>query len=1118
VAPADRLVLPERPPDQRDAPVALWREPVRITTYEPLPPSPHPMFLESRVYQGSSGRVYPLPFYERVSQEPTSRTWDAVHLENSWLRLMVLPELGGRIHVGLDRSNGYDFFYRQNVIKPALVGLAGPWVSGGVELNWPQHHRPATYLPVDVALERGADGSATAWCSDHDPMARMKGMHGVRLRPDRAVVELSVRLHNRTDEVQTFLWWANVGVRVHEQYQAFFPVDVVAVADHAKRAMTTYPHASGLYYGIDYPARARELGPDADRLDWYRNIPVPTSYMVIGTSEDFFGGYDHAADAGFVHWADHRIAPGKKLWTWGDAPFGHAWNRNLTDEDGPYIELMAGVYTDNQPDFSFLAPGETKAFVQQWYPLSGTGPVHCASPDAAARVDVAEGRVAVTLAVTAPQPDLAVVVRAARDDRTVASWHTAAAPGPAVRLEAPLEEDLDRAHVLLEVGTPDRVLLRWRRPQPPDRLPRPARPAPPPEAVASTDELYVTGLHLLQYRHPTRLPEPYWQEAVRRDAEDARSRLALATWHHDRAEQDMALEDVERAVDRLTLLNPNPRDGEAHYRLGRVLRALGRPDDAYDAFFKATWNAGWRAAASFALAQLEAQQERWDPAEEHLQRCLAVEADHLRARDLLVMVLRRQGREQEASRWLADTLALDPLDWWAHDLAGTPLGCDSQTRLDVALEYAAAGFRADALAVLAGAELAAGDEPYTGSVPMLRYHRAALLAAGGDDVTAATARAHARAADLRYCFPSRLADQQVLQAALEADPHDPSAAQLLALWLYDRRRHAEALALWRRVVGDGAADSGVWRNLGIGVFNVEGDAGAARDCYERAVALAPGDGRLWYERDQLARRTGVPPQDRLAALAPRWDVVAERDDLSVEVAQALDGIGEPDRALELLSSRRFQPWEGGEGQVLGAWERTQLLRARRALSAGDPVQALTSVQSALEPPDHLGEARHPLANTAHLLLCLGDVRAAAGEEQPARQAWRAAAEVEGDFQQMAVRPYSELTYFSVLALQRLGDDEAARLLADAVEHYAGELATTPAVLDYFATSLPQLLLFRDDLDLRQRQHSELLLAQVALARHKREEAVERLQRLLAQDPNLGLAVDLHRAVVEGRDT
>ncbi len=166
-----------------------------IPTYLPAPPDKNPMFLEKRVYQGSSGKVYPLPFTDRIAEKPVDRKWKAVWIENEFLRAMVLPELGGRIHVLQDKTNGYDLIYNQHVIKPALVGLAGPWISGGIEFNWPQHHRPATFLPVDFEIENHADGSKTIWCSDHDPMTRMKGMHGVCLHPGKRVSRIeSARL------------------------------------------------------------------------------------------------------------------------------------------------------------------------------------------------------------------------------------------------------------------------------------------------------------------------------------------------------------------------------------------------------------------------------------------------------------------------------------------------------------------------------------------------------------------------------------------------------------------------------------------------------------------------------------------------------------------------------------------------------------------------------------------------------------------------------------------------------------------------------------------------------------------------------------------------------------
>src|SRR5438034_763328 len=409
-----------------------------IPTYLPAPPDRNPMFLEKRVYQGSSGKVYPLPFTDRIAERPVNRKWKAIWIENEFIRAMVLPEIGGRIHVLQDKTNGYDLIYRQPVIKPALVGLAGTWISGGIEFNWPQHHRPATFLPVDFKIEEHADGSRTIWCSDHDPLFRMKGMHGVCLHPGRAYLELKVRAYNRTAFVQTFLWWANVATRVHEAYQSFFPPDVYYVADHARRSMSEYPLCQGHYYGVNYGKRSREGVPvnevpkqfvpshcrgnseirtpkseipnyARNDLSFYANIPVPTSYMCMGSKEDFFGGYDYAAKAGIVHYANHHISPGKKQWTWGNHEFGYAWDRNLTDADargefGPYIEIMAGVYTDNQPDFSFLQPGETKSWSQYWYPIQKIGPAQQANLEAAVSLRLEKKRIRIGVVVTRAFP------------------------------------------------------------------------------------------------------------------------------------------------------------------------------------------------------------------------------------------------------------------------------------------------------------------------------------------------------------------------------------------------------------------------------------------------------------------------------------------------------------------------------------------------------------------------------------------------------------------------------------------------------------------------------------------------------------------------------------------
>ena len=1111
-----RFELPKAPPDQTGT-VKAWFAPVTIPSYLPMLPDKNPMFLEKRVYQGSSGRVYPLPFTDRIATKAVEHQWQAAHLENEFIRVMVLPEIGGRIHVGLDKTNGYDFFYRQNVIKPALVGLAGPWISGGVEFNWPQHHRPATFMPVEAKIEKHADGSQTIWCSDHDPLNRMKGMHGICLHPARSYIELKVRLYNRTPFMQSFLWWANVGVHVHELYQSFFPPDVQYVADHARRAVSRFPLCEGFYYGVNYGERARNGVPDDERprsyvppgtyaandLSWYANIPVPTSYMAVGSAEDFLGGYDHKRKAGLIHVCDHHISPGKKQWTWGNHDFGYAWDRNLTDEDGPYIELMAGVFTDNQPDFSFLAPGESKVFSQYWYPIQEIGPAQKANRDAALSLRFSEGKGQVGICVTQPFPGASVRLMAGRDEVRV--WTCDLVPGrpmlePCELPSAAKETDIQ---VLVETKQ-NRELLRYSPPPREKRTsPAPATAPPLPELIESNDELYLTGLHLDQYRHATRYPDTYWREALRRDPGDARSNNRMGLWHLRRGELPQAEEYFRKAILRLTKWNANPADGEAYYNLGLTLRYLGRDREAYDAFSKAMWNQAWESPACLALGELDAKRGDWQKARQHLEDCLRRNADHLMARNLAVIVLRKLGELEEAQDLLRETLSLDPLDCEARYLAGGLSKVENQVLLDKAIECARAGLFQEAIEIVNRADEKAKD----GSVPMMRYACGYFLEQLGDTAGAATAYAGAAAASPDYCFPSRLEEMIFLEAALARNPADARAAYYLGNFRYDRRRHHEAIRLWEQSAQRDPSFSVVWRNLGIAYFNVMGDSRAARSAFDKALRANPEDARVLYERDQLWKRAGESPKRRLAELERYPTLVSSRDDLSIELATLYNLTRQHEKALEVIGSRQFQPWEGGEGLALDEHVRTHLGLGRQALAKGNPTEARAFFEAAFHCPENLGEAKHVLANQSHVFYWLGVGFAASGDSAAARQWWQRAAGQKGDFQQMSVKPYSEMTYYSALALKRLECHAEAEDLLRSVLKHAEELIRRPAVIDYFATSLPTMLLFEDDLQMRNRIKGTFLKAQAYLGLGDGKKAQQLINEVLSLDQSYPFAAD-----------
>ena len=566
--------------------VKAWRELVTIPTYEIGKAEKAPMFLEKRVYQGSSGVVYPYPVIESISNEKTDKDYKAVYLENEYIKVMILPELGGRIQMAYDKIKQRHFVYYNHVVKPALVGLAGPWISGGIEFNWPQHHRPSTFMPVDCDIVENEDGSVTVWVNEMERMFHQKGMAGFTLRPGCACLEIQGRVSNRTNLPQTFLWWANPAVEVNDAYQSVFPPDVNAVFDHGKRAVSSFPIATGTYYKMDYSA-----GVDISN---YKNIPVPTSYMAVNSKYDFEGGYENDTKGGMLHVASHHFSPGKKQWTWGNGDFGRAWDRNLTDEaigttaDGlpvgtvrkgfrPYIELMAGVYTENQPDFTWLMPYEEKQFVQYFMPYREIGIVKQASKDFILNIeDAGEGKVTLKILATSKQ-----TVRIVLDGEECEEYYnkvvTLSPEDVLIETVSIGHETLKNLQLTIDRADQNRQfpLLEWH--AEPDEIrpiPDAAEAALSPQETKTIDQLYLTGLHLEQYRHATWRALDYYEEALRRDPLDYRCNMQTGLWYLRRARFEKAEPYLQTAVKVLKKRNPNPLSGHRQTIPSSMARGL----------------------------------------------------------------------------------------------------------------------------------------------------------------------------------------------------------------------------------------------------------------------------------------------------------------------------------------------------------------------------------------------------------------------------------------------------------------------------------------------------------------------------------------------------------------
>lgn len=1080
--------------EHKNGQVEVWRETVTIPTYGVGAPDKNPMFLEKRVYQGSSGRVYPYPVIDQILDEKKDKEYQAVFLENDYLKIMLLPELGGRVQRAYDKTNGYDFVYYNHVIKPALVGLTGPWISGGIEFNWPQHHRPTTYAPADCVVEECADGSKTVRMNEVDQMYGTKGMVSFTLYPDKAYLEIKGRLYNRTSLPQTFLWWANPAVAVNDDTQSIFPPDVRAVMDHGKRDTSKFPIATGTYYKHDYGA-----GVDISR---YKNIPVPTSYMAYHSDYDFVGGYDYGVEAGVLHVADHHVSPGKKQWTWGCGDFGKAWDRNLTDEDGPYIELMTGMFTDNQPDFTWLKPFEEKTFTQYFMPYKKVGMVKNANTKAALGLEVAAGKAGICVYTTARYENAKVTLT--NGEKTLLERTQTLSPTDILEEFVEVGETPETSLTLTVRDAAGRTLLSYTPKHPVEEaLPEPAKSAAAPCDVLTCEELYLTGLHLEQYRHATYLPEDYYLEGLRRDSADVRLNTAYGKLLLRRGLFGAAERHFRTAVKRMTWKNPNPYDSEALAYLGLALFHQGRDEEAYDAFYKSAWTAEQQEMAYYYLAALSCRKGENVQALEHVEHSLVRNSHNLKALGLRATLLELLGRKEEAVAQLRVNLRLDPFDYrsrlaWerlegvSHDETLALMGGRASSFIECAIDLSDAGCYERAAEVLC---------MYGGSAPMPKYHEAFCRARMGDDAGADSALKEAAARSPYCCFPNRLEDLEVLEWAVKAAPEDARAPYYLGNLWYDKRQYAVAKVAWEHSARLNSDFPTVWRNLALVYYNVDRNPAGAREALERAYELDTHDARVFLELDQLLKKQNTSVPARLVRFESHMDVVAQRDDLCAEYASLLNLTGRHEEAYAFIMARRFHPWEGGEGKVTRQYITALIRTACQALAAGEAVRARELLEQALSFPENLGEGKLEGQTDNDIYYLLSQAYRALGREREEAEALRKAAGGDGT---LAGATYyndqpADMNLYRGLALRALGREEEARKCFHRLLDYGERHRFDTPRIDYFAVSLPELQLFEEEPGKRELIHCWYLIGLGSLGLGERERAVAAFDRVLALD-------------------
>lgn len=1045
--------------------VQVTEKRITIPTYIPAEPETLPMFAENRVHQRSSGNPYPNPIVNTVRHDTkVDKEYDCIVIENDYLYLEILPEIGGRIFTARDKSNGYDFFYRQHVVKPALIGMLGLWISGGVEFNWPIHHRPSTYLPVDSFIEYHPDGSVTVWVGEHEPLDRMKGMVGIHLKPDAAIFETKVRIFNRTDLPHSFLWWENAAVPVNEQYRIFFPPDVQSVNFHYKKATGAYPVMDEYFNTQD-----NRGGND---IRFHKNTRQATSYFSGPSKFDFFGGYDEGKQAGVIHYASHHTSVGKKMFTWGYRTLSKAWEAALTDDDGVYAELMASSYSDNQPDFTWIEPFEVKEFSQSWYPYKEIGEVQQANDILA--LSIQNQQISLYPVTTRNNLHLAVF----GEDTILYETELNLLATIPVCITIPSLEGFTEIRITDGSST----ILSY---QPVEEssafaIPEPQADYPLPSDITSAESSFQTGLHVAQYRDPIREPDLYWKRALELDTHHYPSLIGLS-WH---SLLRLRIEEAEKygtlALQEQNRLNTNPPSSRALYFLGLSLKYGGKLDQAKEYLHKGLWTQSGIAACSLLLAQIACMNTSYEEGLAIIRHAERFGTYNQKSQQLKISLLRHTGNQKAARDSVAVLLEEDPLDYYALNEARL-LGLEAsrivrrtnqtQMLLDVVSDYLDAGLKEEALLLLEKAD------PANAMVSYMRF----------------LCNGQFSKQDETYCFPSRRWELVALLKATKQMPELNQAFLLLGSIQFGMQRdYTSAFNSWEKA----GTNAQALRNKAVAIFKSDVHDPRVPLLLLQALAVEPDHLQLCYEYLRVLELNETQVSARIKAFEHMGENTKKRDDLFLLGVHAYNQASQFEKALSLLASHQFVPCEGGEHAVANEYLLAHLALALKAMSERDWESALSQLEQNFHLPSNLGGGvwHQVMLSPYQYLQGLCEEQLKQGKGKPY---FMAVCDFPVNYFTKMYLP--SFPIFKALALRQLGcSKEADELLRSLIQTY--ENALKKPVYGYFAAT-PFFETFIENPTAARTILYTHLLALARAANHDSSLAMELCEQLLREHPS-----------------
>ncbi|UCG48035.1 MAG: DUF5107 domain-containing protein [Phycisphaerales bacterium] len=961
------------------AEVKAWADTVTIPTYG-WEEDVNPKFwaLEGQVKFSTTVKgsiVYPYTMQDHLGRAKRDRTYKALFLENEYLKVTCLPELGGRLHSVLDKTEGKEMFHLNKVIKPGMIAMRGAWISGGVEWNaGPQGHTVTVLSPVDAVVGRNRDGSAYLEVANLEKSLRTRWTARVTLRPGRACLEEHIRIFNPTDAVSPYYFWNCTAFPCRAGTRFIYPMTLGT--DHAGTKFFSWP----VHEGKD--------------LSWLKNYETYASVFSVNCVFDFFGAYDVDSDRGIVQVADHHRLSGKKAWTWGTWDFGLVSQQNLTDDDGPYIEVQSGPLP-TQSDYGMLAPRQEVSWEEWWYPVHGLGDgFEYATKDVAVQSRRDGGRLGLRIIATGRFPGASCIISQGGTGLLKERVHLSPAAVQEVVLSPAPQSPVD---VTLRAKD-GYVLAAFTTALPIPKTSPPERPAymTKDDEQLSAQENYLKGRkHDLATNR--RRAREYYAKALAADAGHSQALAATAVLDFEAGLYEKAAEGLKKALLR------DDTDGSSWYFLGASFLRLADESEALRCAYRAARCPGTGSLGYDLAGRAHMRLGEYPKAVGAFETAVRLNPTDVRAKDHLLLALYAAGKAKAAYRLAAARIAENPTELVPRAVAALQgrrqlgrfarqvrvfVGEDEFEMLETSLVFAEAGLAKEA-EILLGAVCVDGA-PKGRRSPLPFYYMAYFASLRSDAQSAKAYLARAASAHRDYVFPSRPEAVEVFKHAIARNPDDAYAHLHQGNLYAHLDRLEEARERWQRAAGLDASLSIAFRNLGLYAWAVEEDLAKAEELYRKAIAARPADQTLYRDLADIL----LAAKNRAGAIKVLEATPSEklrRAEVIIMLAQAYLDERRYGDAIDLLEATPyFVNWEG-QTITWDIFHKAHVERGRERFEKEDYGGALRDFEAALTYPENIGVGRSNRPQEARAQYWRGKALEALGRVEDARSAWETGA-------------------------------------------------------------------------------------------------------------------------------